>query len=140
MRHQHFLNDDFGQSLVEIALAMPLLLVILLGLADLGRAFYYTTTIANAARVGAAYAATNASTATQATVAAHVCNETGLAAYSPTPVCPGLTTTATFGPNQDAVVTVTYNFEFFSAYLVNRVFHVDPLVLRASATFPGLSQ
>ena len=135
-----FHGDVRGQSLVELALALPILLLILLGLADLGRAFYYTSAIANAARVGAAYAAMNSSTATAATVAARVCNETGLAAYSPTPTCPGLRTTATFGPGRDAVVEVTYDFEFISAYLVSRVFSVDPLPLHASATFPGLGQ
>lgn len=134
------LTGEAGQSLVEFALALPLLLVMLLGLADLGRAFYYTSAIANAARAGAAYAASNASTATTNTVAAKVCNETGLVAYSATPTCPGLNTSATFGPGQDAVVTVTYDFRLFSAYLVNRIFSVNPLVLRASATFPGLSQ
>ena len=139
MRTYRFAADSTGQSLVELALALPVLLLLFLGLADFGRAFYYTSTIANAARVGAGYAAANASTATQATVAARVCNETGLTAYSPTPVCPGLTTAYTIGPNQEAVVDVTYDFQFVSAYLVNRVFHVSPLVLHAQATFPGLS-
>ncbi|HEY6959096.1 MAG TPA: TadE/TadG family type IV pilus assembly protein [Candidatus Limnocylindria bacterium] len=129
--------DDSGQSLVEFALALPLLLVILLGVADLGRAFYYSSAIANAARVGAAYAAADAS-ATASSIATRVCNETGFVPYSATAACPGLATTATFGGGNDAVVTVTYDFDFWSAYLVNRVFHVNPLVLRASATFPSL--
>ena len=46
-------GGNAGQSLVEVALALPLLLLILIGLADLGRAFYYTTAIASAARQGA---------------------------------------------------------------------------------------
>lgn len=133
-------REETGQSLVELALALPLLLVVLLGIGDLARVFYYTTAITNAARVGAAYAAANSTSATAASISSKVCNETGFAPYSPTATCGGLTTVATFGPGQDAVVTVSYDFELLSGYLVDRVFHVNPLVIRTTATFPGLSQ
>lgn len=132
-----WISDD-GQSLIEIALALPLLLVTVLGVVDAGRAFYYTSAIANAAHVGAAYAAMHADTATTATVAARVCNETGFADYSATPTCTGLVTTSTFGSGRDAVVTVTYAFRPVSAYLASRLFPVGPLQLRASATYPSL--
>lgn len=134
------LRDDAGQSLVELALALPFLLLVLLGIGDLARVFFYTTAIENAARVGAAYAAANAATATSASVAAKVCNETGFAPYAASPTCAGLATTATFGSGQDAVVTVSYQFDLLSAYLVSRVFQVNPLVVRTSATFPWLGQ
>lgn len=42
-----------GQSLVEFALVLPVLLVILLGVVDLGRAIYYYNTLSNLAREGA---------------------------------------------------------------------------------------
>ncbi len=129
---------DEGQSLIEIALTLPLLLLTLLGVVDAGRAFYYTSTIANAAHVGAAYAAAHAGSATAATVEARVCNETGFAEYSAAPTCADLSTTSTFGAGQDAVVTVTYAFRPVSAYLASRLFPVGPLQLRATATFPSL--
>lgn len=138
-RNREKLTDEHGQSLVEFALVIPLLLVILLGVADLGRAFYYTSAIANAARVGAAYAAANGPGTPAASVVAKACNETGFVAYSATPTCPGFDATTAFGAGR-VTVTVTYDFNFFSAYLVNRIFNVNPLVLRASATFPSLSQ
>ena len=131
--------DELGQSLVEFALMMPFLLVILLGVADLGRAFYYTSAIANAARAGAAYAAANGPSTSAASVAAKACNETGFVAYSASPACPGLDATTAFGAGR-VTVTVTYDFNFLSAFLVNRIFDVNPLPLRASATFPSLSQ
>lgn len=53
-KHKPFEN---GQSLVEIALLMPVLLVLLLGAVDLGRAFYAYVAITNAAREGARYGA-----------------------------------------------------------------------------------
>lgn len=39
-----------GQSLVEFALAAPVILLLALGVADLGRAFYYQEAVSNAAR------------------------------------------------------------------------------------------
>jgi Flp pilus assembly protein TadG len=39
-----------GQSLAEFALSAPLIFLIALGIADLGRAFYYQEAVANAAR------------------------------------------------------------------------------------------
>lgn len=46
------LRSGRGQALVEFALALPLLVVFLVGLFDLGRAVYTSNTIANAARIG----------------------------------------------------------------------------------------
>lgn len=46
-----------GQSLVELALLLPVLLLILVGVLDLGRAFHAYVTVMNAAREGARYAA-----------------------------------------------------------------------------------
>ena len=48
-------NCRSGQSLVEFALMLPILLLILVVLFDLGRAVYYYSVIHNAAREGARY-------------------------------------------------------------------------------------
>jgi Flp pilus assembly protein TadG len=136
--------EQGGQSLVEFALAVPVLLLILLGLADFGRAFYYTTAIANAARAGAEYAAKNAGTGptVETQTAYRVCNETGFVAYSPTATCPGMTVVVSPSPpvaGGDVVkVTVTYDFNLFSAYLVSRIVGDKRIPLRAQATFPVL--
>lgn len=47
---------DPGQELVEFALVLPLLLIVLIGVFDLGRVFHANVTIANASRSGARYA------------------------------------------------------------------------------------
>ena len=44
---------DRGQALVEFALALPILILLLVGIFDLGRAVYAFNTINNAAREGA---------------------------------------------------------------------------------------
>src|SRR5437867_1500977 len=44
-----------GQALVELALSIPLLLLLLFGAGDLARAFYTAVTLTNAAGVGATF-------------------------------------------------------------------------------------
>jgi hypothetical protein len=48
-----------GQSAVELALMMPLLALLLIGAADLGRAFYYYTRLANSVSAGAMFGISN---------------------------------------------------------------------------------
>ena len=48
-----------GQSLVELSLALPLLLFLMLGTLDIGRAFFDYIELRNAAREGAGYGARN---------------------------------------------------------------------------------
>jgi Flp pilus assembly protein TadG len=48
-----------GQSLAELALILPLLLLILMGIFDLGRGIFFYSTIQNSAREGARYGAVN---------------------------------------------------------------------------------
>ena len=48
-------SSSRGQSLVEFALILPVLILIIYGVFDLGRAFYAVITVANASREGARY-------------------------------------------------------------------------------------
>jgi Flp pilus assembly protein TadG len=50
-----------GQSLVEVALVLPILVMLLLGLLDFGRAYYTIVALRDAADEGAAFGATNPS-------------------------------------------------------------------------------
>ncbi|MDP9265333.1 MAG: pilus assembly protein [Chloroflexota bacterium] len=132
------IRGQAGQSLVELAISLPVLLLIVLGLADVGRAFYYTSAIANAAREGAIFASRQA-TASDAAVAQHACNETGFAAYGT--ACPSelivtrtcSTACATAG---DVTVQVTYDLTLMTAYAAQNILHADPIRLRAASTFP----
>jgi Flp pilus assembly protein TadG len=142
---------DEGQSFIELALALPILLLLLLGLADFGRAFYYTSIISNAAKVGAAYLSQNPANAllpatNVGSVKSKVCNETGLFAYNDPTNCsltvrpPGAVDFTGYASGQDATVSVTYDFTLVSSYLVGRFIATNPLPLRAEATYPGLGQ
>jgi hypothetical protein len=46
---------QYGQSLVEFALILPLLMLVLMMIFDAGRAIYYYSVVHNAAREGARY-------------------------------------------------------------------------------------
>jgi Flp pilus assembly protein TadG len=48
-----------GQALVELALIIPVLVFIVFGITDIGRAYYQYTTMTEAVREGARYAAVN---------------------------------------------------------------------------------
>ena len=47
--------DSFGQALVETALVLPLLLLLIVGLFDIGRAIWLGNTLATAVREGSRY-------------------------------------------------------------------------------------
>ena len=55
---RRFRQSDTGQTLVEFALVLPLMLILMFGIVDFGRAFYTWLTVTNAAREGARVAAT----------------------------------------------------------------------------------
>ncbi len=127
--------DDAGQSLIELALALPLLLILLLGIVDGGRAYYFATIIANAAREGVNFAARN-DTVTRAQVTQRVCDETGLASFGQP--CSGLTVTCTVAQG-DVSVVVRYDFNFITGYLADTVFRINPLPIRSIARYPLLT-
>lgn len=52
-------KDESGSSLVELALLFPLLLLLLVGAVDLGRAFYVAIEVSSAASAGALYGTQN---------------------------------------------------------------------------------
>lgn len=91
-----------GDSLVEFALILPVLMLILMGIFDLGRAFYAYNVIANAAREGARYGI------------AHPDDGAGIVAAAEALIVgldPGeLTITATCPSNETIRLEVTYNF------------------------------
>src|SRR2546423_5329998 len=80
MRCHRLLLGKRGQAIVETALLFPLLCLLTLGSADLGRVFYYSIEITNASRegerTGSAYDPFNGNaSATQAAVVAAVKKE-----------------------------------------------------------------
>jgi Flp pilus assembly protein TadG len=58
-----FLRDKSGQAIFEIALLLPVLLLLLMGVIEIGRAAYASIIVSNAAHAGALYGAQNPATA-----------------------------------------------------------------------------
>lgn len=59
-RWQNALGLHEGAALVETALLMPVMLLLLVGAVDLGRAYYVAVEVASAAHAGAVYGVQNA--------------------------------------------------------------------------------
>jgi len=56
---RYLLEDEGGASLVEMALVLPLFLLLLFGAIDFGRAYYLSTEVAGAAHAAAVYGSQN---------------------------------------------------------------------------------
>ena len=112
MKRRHAASDsrDRGSVAVEFALLLPVLLLILFGIIDFGRAISYQITLTQAAREGARVASLGGSTSAVTTRAQS-------AAYPITPVptvtvmssCP-----AGAGAGADAKVVVSYTYTFLT--------------------------
>ncbi len=57
LRREKIESTQSGQTVVELALLLPLLLLLVVGVTEIGRYAYYDILVANAARAGAAYGA-----------------------------------------------------------------------------------
>lgn len=95
-----FRRDERGVQLLEIAIVIPILMLMFAGVAEFGRYFYEYTTLAKASRVGARYLISKsvASATNYETIAKNIVVY-GNAAGSGSPILSGLTTSN---------VTVTY--------------------------------
>ena len=99
-----------GQSLVELALILPVFLLLVMGVIDFGRVFNSYEAIANAAREGARYCALNAhlggspGSATTSRVTGEL-NGTGISATVESPACD---TSVTVGNPVTVVVDTTF--------------------------------
>ena len=56
--HARLINDERGSSIVELAIVFPILLLLFVGVAEIGRLFYTYTTLAKATKMGARFLTT----------------------------------------------------------------------------------
>jgi Flp pilus assembly protein TadG len=116
---------DSGQSLVEFSLVLPIILLIMVGVVDLGRAYFAYMTVVNVAQEGARYGAANPNAKDIDTHAQNEAQGSGVNSAQ-------LTVSHSFPngcvPGNTIQVDVTYNFQFITAY----IFGVNTIPLRAS--------
>jgi Flp pilus assembly protein TadG len=146
--------QDGGQSLVEVALALPILLLIVLGIVDVGRAYAYKSAVTNAAREAAIYAARDPQAGLNAVcqrardelgagAAAKPCSTTPIAVQCVRAGAPcGDASAVLFqsGGGADVTVTVRYDVSLLTTYLVGKAFRIAPLPVSATATMGGLGE
>jgi Flp pilus assembly protein TadG len=132
MRRQESHNGKRGgQSIVELALMMPVMVLLVLGIVDLGRVFFAYTAVINAAREGARYGAMNPTdTAGIRTHAEQEAQGTGLALVAANPECLNPGSTCASGTSSYPIrVTVTFDFHL----LTIQIFGTGTIHLTASA-------
>jgi Flp pilus assembly protein TadG len=142
--------SDSGQALVESALCLPVLILFLAAVVDLGRLSQFDTILASSARAGAQYGSQNATNAadtsgmqTAATNDASIVNATVSSYYKcadgtapPTPP-PVLTMTGTASINCSAnhkllyvVVTTTGSFKPILLLFLNTATHTHTTIMQ----------
>ena len=91
-RLSRFRRDERGVQLVELAIVLPIFILLFGATAEFGRYFYEYTTLAKSARVGARYLATAAVNSTEDTTAKNIIVY-GNSAGTGSPILSGLSTT-----------------------------------------------
>ena len=89
-RLTNLVHNDSGVQLVELAIILPIFVVLFAATAEFGRYFYEYTTLAKAARVGARYLVTAKVDCNQATIAKNLV-VFGTMDGTGSPILPGLT-------------------------------------------------
>jgi Flp pilus assembly protein TadG len=112
-----------GQDMLEFAIVLPLLLLILFGVLDLGRVFHAAITITNIAREGARHASIYPG-ATQGEVAAVAHDEAlnsgvDLSSSVITRSCTDADANGTCDSGFPVRVTITYNFDLLFGEIIN---------------------
>jgi Flp pilus assembly protein TadG len=152
-----FAGQERGQSLVEVALCLPLLLLIVIGIVDIGRVYAYKAATTNAAREAAIHAARDPQ-APRDNICQRARDELG-AGFAATPCAAapifvsctrgaldcgndaGLPLYQVNGAASASVsVTVRYDLDLLTGYLVGRVFQANPVQVFGTAAFDGLGE
>jgi len=132
-----------GQSLVEVALTFPILVMLLLGLLDFGRAYYALVILNDCAAEGAAYAATHQDGNAIKLRVRHA-EETSLVPMDDTEavdvdIWPEGAALESISIGSSVTVTATYQMRPLYTPFVTALVGSDSLTLRGSATQVVLS-
>lgn len=127
MKHR----KEHGQSLVEFALALPLLILMLMGLLDFGRAYFVVVMLNDAAAEGAIYAGANPTDVNGIQLRVTEAASDALIDIQPQNVT---VDNSTIAAGASIGVSVTYEFSFLTP-IIGELFG-DGLTLRGQAVNP----
>jgi Flp pilus assembly protein TadG len=133
--HQPKRDRTRGQSLVEFALLFPILIMLLLGIMDLGRAYYALVALNDAAEEGAMYAAIDPDNLTEIQNRA-VHATSGLVTLEPAKV--SRVPSSGFTAGEPVTVTVAHDFTIYTP-LMQSFFNNGEVELRGRAVNPIIS-
>jgi Flp pilus assembly protein TadG len=123
-------TSQAGQSAVEFALILPILLLLLMGVFDFGRAFYYYSVVANAAREGA-----RAGIYSTTTTDASIRSEVHRYAVGLNGLTDGNIAIARSGSGTSAEVRVTVSYQYDAVTpIIDRFLPGGAIMLRSSST------
>lgn len=111
-----FLRGERGASAVEFAFVLPLLVLLVVGIAEFGRAFQVSGTLSAAAREGVrTMALQNDQTAAKATVLNVASSLSPAVTDSQIAITPA-SCPVTYPSNTDVTVTISYHLPFFTGF------------------------
>ena len=132
-----------GQALVETALLLPIILILLLGAIDFGRLFFGWTSLHQAVRIGANFAATHADMTADERLRYEDLINGDLAELNcelDTPIPNPTYTTSAGAPVADPglgdFANLTLGCDFSPITPLGAIFFGDPIAMSASSTFP----
>jgi Flp pilus assembly protein TadG len=125
-------GGSLGQSLVEFALTLPLLVLIVMGVFDLGRAIYANTVLANAASEGARTGVI--ATKTDADISNAVKSTAVGLATTDSPLHISISPSPTRTSGGTVTVMLTYTFTAITPLIGNIFGPTGNLILQSSAT------
>jgi Flp pilus assembly protein TadG len=121
-------KTTLGQELVEYAITLPLFLILVLGIVDLGRVVYYYSAMQNVVREGARYGSIHLE---DAGIEATICNLVMSRAIGVDLSCDDVTTTFDFG---QGTVTVNVIYPFVPvSQIVTGFFGVNQIDITTSS-------
>jgi Flp pilus assembly protein TadG len=110
-RPTHWRRDELGIALTEVAIVMPIMLLLFAATAEFGRYFYEYTTLAKAARLGSRYLITSQIDPLNPTVFVDEAKAKNLVVFgnvngTGTPILTGLSTTHVIVSKSGGIATV----------------------------------
>lgn len=125
-----------GQALVELAIMLPILLIILLGVIDFGRVFYAYVTITNAAREGARYGSLHPGPVPDPVPAIieHVVQEASPFLDEDDIVIDVIPCWEYCDPSPDGTITVTVEYDFETLFFGNLPYMPGPIFTISAQT------
>lgn len=122
MRRMRLIDEEHGAAIVEFALVLPVLLLVLWGIVDIGRAFYTLNSLTSALREGAR---TAAAMATKPDIAANQTVVRATVMQSFAPLGPPLDTTKVSVTVAGRQVTVAARYDFAPLALTGWTFPIN---------------